>query len=109
MVNFFQDSAYEDWQVMKTFRDTDVTKDGEDRKKPQFDRYRHTLLCSELKHLYTGVTRTRHVLLFIEQDDRQAQHAFQLWKDMDLVTFGLLEPVSQEAIEHLISRAGESK
>ena len=30
-------------------------------KRPRFDRLRHTLLCSELKHLYTAMTRTKHV------------------------------------------------
>jgi len=106
LVNFFRDSTYHDWQVMKSFVEEDK---GEPRKRPQFDRYRHTLLCSELKHLYVGVTRTRHVLLFIEQDPAQGQHTFEFWRKQGLVTFGLMEQETQDALDQLMDRAGEHK
>eukprot|EP00929_Paragymnodinium_shiwhaense_P085414 TRINITY_DN4581_c0_g1_i1.p1 TRINITY_DN4581_c0_g1~~TRINITY_DN4581_c0_g1_i1.p1 ORF type:complete len:2414 (+),score=560.66 TRINITY_DN4581_c0_g1_i1:50-7291(+) len=110
MVNFFKDSPYKDWQVMKSFQTTSGQNGDEQKKKrPQFERHRHALLCSELKHLYTGVTRTKHVLLFIEEDYEQAKHAFYFWLDMDLVNEGLLKEENDVALRQLAERAGASQ
>eukprot|EP00930_Biecheleria_cincta_P034765 TRINITY_DN23982_c0_g1_i1.p1 TRINITY_DN23982_c0_g1~~TRINITY_DN23982_c0_g1_i1.p1 ORF type:complete len:2410 (-),score=451.28 TRINITY_DN23982_c0_g1_i1:125-6652(-) len=115
MVNFFQDSIYKEWQVMRNFQVEDLlgSKTEQEielrKKRPHFERYRHTLLCSELKHLYTAMTRTKNVLLIIEQDSEQAQHIFGLWNAMGLVSFGLLAEENMEAISQLLQRAGSSK
>ena len=58
----------------------------------------------ELKDLYTGVTRTRHVLVFIVQNMEQRTHAFQIGRNVGVVTFWLVECDSESAIEHHISR-----
>jgi len=108
MVNFFADSAYKDWQVMNSFRPPKEGK-AETQSRVHFERHRHTLLCSELKHLYTGVTRTMQVLLFVEQDPEKAKHAFEMWREMDLVTDGLFTDDGKAAIEKLMKNAGDSK
>ncbi|CAE6946718.1 TRANK1 [Symbiodinium natans] len=110
LVNFFTDSLYKEWRTMEVFRAELLEEDSGQHKRPQFERIRHALLCSELKHLYTAITRTKHVLLFIEQDSTQADHVFNLWRDLDLVSKkGLLDPENAEARAQIYQHAGENR
>lgn len=111
LVNFFRDSNYKEWQTVKIFLQELLNEDSKDSesKRPRFDRLRHTLLCSELKHLYTAMTRTKHVLLIIEEDKEQADHMFELWKKMDLVNFGLMQEENAEARRLIHEHAGKNR
>ncbi|CAJ1354122.1 unnamed protein product [Effrenium voratum] len=113
LVNFFKDSLYKEWQTMKIFAQELMEEPLKEAKaakgkRPHFERMRHTLLCSELKHLYTAMTRTKHVLLIIEEDMEQAKHV-ELWKVMGLVNFGLMEEENAEARRQIHEHAGKNR
>lgn len=111
LVNFFKDSLYKEWQTVKIFLQELINEDSKeaDSKRPRFDRLRHTLLCSELKHLYTAITRTKHVLLIIEEDMEQAAPMFELWAKMDLVNFGLMQEENSKARRLIHEHAGKNR
>ncbi|CAE7306796.1 TRANK1, partial [Symbiodinium sp. CCMP2592] len=114
LVNFFTDSMYEEWQTMKIFLPDLLEGQSKDaaahRKRPQFENFRHALLCSELKHLYTAVTRTKHVLLFFEEDSAKASHVFKMWEDLGLVSSsGLMDESNEKARAQIHQHAGENR
>eukprot|EP00439_Symbiodinium_sp_Y106_P021745 s118_g2.t1 len=114
LVNFFTDSMYEEWQTMKIFLPDLLEGQPKDaaahRKRPQFENFRHTLLCSELKHLYTAITRTKHVLLFFEEDSAKASHVFKMWEDLGLVSCsGLMDESNEKARAQIHQHAGENR
>ena len=51
-------------------------------------------MCSELKALYVLITRTKHCVLFYEDDHKTARPVLDLWQAEEVVQMLPLEEVS---------------
>ena len=49
------------------------------------DLYNYSLLCTELKQLYTASTRPRNNLIIFDQDIKKREVISQYWKSLNLV------------------------
>ena len=47
---------------------------------PTFDREKHNPLCSELKNLYTAITRARKTLVFFDEDHVLREPMMRCWQ-----------------------------
>lgn len=52
---------------------------------PSFDDAKHSMLCSELKHLYVAVSRTKQRLWIYENVEELSNPIFDYWKKKCLV------------------------
>lgn len=55
----------------------------------QFEHSKHTLLCEELKHLYTAITRCRKSLVFFDSDKEKSAPFFNHLKSRGLADSSL--------------------
>ncbi|KAH3744837.1 tRNA-splicing endonuclease positive effector [Pelomyxa schiedti] len=53
---------------------------------PKFDVKKHHVLCSELKHLYTAVTRTRKLLIMVDEDQQKHEPLLSFWKTKEFIS-----------------------
>ncbi|KAK3222752.1 hypothetical protein Dsin_009777 [Dipteronia sinensis] len=87
LYNFFSSSTLKDkWRVIYEYmKEQDLLDSNSPRCFPSFDEAKHSILCSELKQLYVGITRTRQRLWIWENMEELSKPMFDLWKKKSLV------------------------
>ena len=98
--NFFKDSrADTEWRLVLSFlvegNETEQRILDEERKKSrdcggmlrilEFNEYAHQILCEELKHLYTAITRARVRVIIYDEDVRKRSPMFYYLQRRELV------------------------
>nr|XP_043619888.1 uncharacterized protein LOC122591703 [Erigeron canadensis] len=66
---------------------------------PTFSESRHNVLCSELKHLYVAITRTRQRLWICENKEELSKPMFDYWKRKGLVQIRKLDSSVAQAMQ----------
>ncbi|KAK3222796.1 hypothetical protein Dsin_009821 [Dipteronia sinensis] len=91
-------------------KEQDLLDSNSPRSFPSFDEAKHSILCSELKHLYVSITRTRQRLWIWENMEELSKPMFDLWKTKSLVK--LYRPCNLQAAQRTggrrASRAGDT-
>ncbi|XP_075098120.1 uncharacterized protein LOC107772650 [Nicotiana tabacum] len=83
LYNFFSSSPLgNQWRVVYEFMNNQSLAD---LSFPSFSDTRHNVLCSELKHLYVAITRTRQRLWICESADEFSRPMFDYWQRLCLV------------------------
>ncbi|MCO5580609.1 hypothetical protein L7F22_034479 [Adiantum nelumboides] len=94
LYNFFTGSSLQrSWKVIYEYMYENKLLTPEEpstRSHPAFDMTRHSLLCSELKHLYVAVTRARQ-RLWIYEEDEVCRPMIDYWISQDLLETKLLD------------------
>lgn len=73
---------------------------------PPFDAYKHNLLCSELKQLYVGITRTRQRLWICESVNDFSRPMFDYWTKVGVVQVRHLDESLAQAMR-VVSSAND--
>ncbi|XP_052085613.1 uncharacterized protein LOC127723124 [Mytilus californianus] len=97
LYNIFTDSeATKEWRVVLSFLEKLVQKDSQNETKPTlqisadlrslpFNPKQHKVLNSELKQLYTAITRARQNVWIFDEDKEQRRPIFEYFKALNLV------------------------
>lgn len=88
LYNFFHDSpAEQKWRVV-----LGAVRGGEeagaiagDEPPPKFEEVKHNILSSELKHLYTAVTRVRKTLVIFDASEKNRYGLKRFWESRQLI------------------------
>ncbi|XP_048238473.1 TPR and ankyrin repeat-containing protein 1-like [Haliotis rufescens] len=87
LYNFFKDSQVtKEWRVVTSFQNSlGLYSTGNDLRALEFDTLKHKLLNSELKYLYTALTRARCNLWIYDEDTDKRAPMFEYFKARKLV------------------------
>ncbi|KAK0573500.1 hypothetical protein LWI29_008983 [Acer saccharum] len=101
LYNFFSSSTLKDkWRVIYEYmKEQDLLDSNSPRFFPSFDEAKHSILCSELKQLYVGITRTRQRLWIWENMEELSKPMFDLWKKKSLVQVRQLDDSLAQAMQ----------
>ncbi|KAK0573666.1 hypothetical protein LWI29_011732 [Acer saccharum] len=101
LYNFFSSSTLKDkWRVIYEYmKEQDLLDSNSPRFFPSFNEAKHSILCSELKQLYVGITRTRQRLWIWENMDELSKPMFDLWKKKSLVQVRQLNDSLAQAMQ----------
>ncbi|KAK2635965.1 hypothetical protein Ddye_030757 [Dipteronia dyeriana] len=101
LYNFFSSSTLKDkWRVIYEYmKEQDLLASNSPRFFPSFDEAKHSILCSELKQLYVGITRTRQRLWIWENMEELSKPMFDLWKKKSLVQVRQLDDSLAQAMQ----------
>ncbi|TXG56681.1 hypothetical protein EZV62_017994 [Acer yangbiense] len=101
LYNFFGSSTLKNkWRVIYEYmKEQDLLDSNSPRCFPSFDEAKHSILCSELKQLYVGITRTRQRLWIWENMEEFSKPMFDLWKKMSLVQVRKLDDSLAQAMQ----------
>ncbi|KAI5075691.1 hypothetical protein GOP47_0009767 [Adiantum capillus-veneris] len=95
MYNFFTGSSLQsNWRVIYDYmykNNLMTAHDPTKRSYPEFDVHKHSLLCSELKHIYVAVTRAKQRLWIYEESDNFFQPIIDYWMCQELLETKLLD------------------
>ncbi|CAG9327065.1 unnamed protein product [Blepharisma stoltei] len=82
LYNFFNDSQAQEneWARLSKFIDSDINEIKKAR-----EGMKSSLLCSELKHLYVGITRARKNLIIFDNDDTCRKSLQKCWMANQLI------------------------
>ncbi|KAH7446733.1 hypothetical protein KP509_01G071000 [Ceratopteris richardii] len=82
LYNFFTDSPAESkyWCLISPHYQ------GQEGKTPSVQLEKHSILCSELKHLYTAITRARKQLWIFDSDVEMRKPMLEYWRSLHLIT-----------------------
>lgn len=58
--------------------------EGDDLRPLRFDPVRHVILCEELKHLYTAITRAKNNVIIFDSNAKKRAPFFQYLKALKL-------------------------
>ncbi|KAK9842411.1 hypothetical protein WJX84_005751 [Apatococcus fuscideae] len=93
LLDFFADSpANTEWRVLLTYLEemvpqgaTEVDMEAEADLRPlRFDPLRHGMLCEELKHLYTAITRAKNNVIIFDSNPKKRAPFFQYLQRLNL-------------------------
>ncbi|KAK9827525.1 hypothetical protein WJX74_008224 [Apatococcus lobatus] len=91
LLDFFADSpANAEWRVLLHYLEEQVpehasTAEGNEDLRPlRFDPVRHVILCEELKHLYTAITRAKNNVIIFDSNAKKRAPFFQYLKALGL-------------------------
>ena len=101
LYNFFGTSTLKiKWRVIYEYmKEQDLLDSNSPRFFPSFDEAKHSILCSELKQLYVGITRTRQRLWIWENMEELSKPMFDLWKKKSLVQVRQLDDSLAQAMQ----------
>ncbi|WJX52814.1 hypothetical protein P8452_38884 [Trifolium repens] len=102
LYNFFATSPLQNrWRVIydEYMNEQDMLEPTESKSFPSFNDSKHNILCSELKHLYVAVTRTRQRLWICENTEEYCRPMFDYWKRKCLVQFKELDDSLAQAMK----------
>ncbi|TXG56710.1 hypothetical protein EZV62_018023 [Acer yangbiense] len=101
LYNFFSSSTLKDkWRVIYEYmKEQDLLDSNSPRFFPSFDEAKHSILCSELKQLYVGITRTSQRLWIWENMEELSKPMFDLWKKKSLVQVRQLDDSLAQAMQ----------
>ncbi|KAI9169144.1 hypothetical protein LWI28_007641 [Acer negundo] len=101
LYNFFSSSTLKNkWRVLYEYmKEQDLLDSNSPRFFPSFDEAKHSILCSELKQLYVGITRTRQRLWIWENIEELSKPMFDLWKKKSLVQVRQLDESLAQAMQ----------
>ncbi|KAI9170204.1 hypothetical protein LWI28_024307 [Acer negundo] len=101
LYNFFGSSTLKNkWRVIYEYmKEQDLLDSNSPRCFPSFDEAKHSILCSELKQLYVGITRTRQRLWIWENMEEFSKPMFDLWKKKSLVQVRQLDDSLAQAMQ----------
>ncbi|XP_030958959.1 uncharacterized protein LOC115980900 [Quercus lobata] len=87
LYNFFGSSPSKNqWRVIyKYMIENDLLDSTSTTSFPSFIWGKHNMLCSELKHLYVAITRTRQKLWIFENVEELSEPMFVYWKKLGFV------------------------
>ncbi|MCO5576944.1 hypothetical protein L7F22_030765 [Adiantum nelumboides] len=95
LYNFFTGSSLQNnWKVIYEYMHANnlmTSKELSKRSHPTFDTKKHSLLCSELKHMYVAVTRSRQRLWIYEENDQVSRPIIDYWMSQYLIETKLLD------------------
>nr|XP_043619835.1 TPR and ankyrin repeat-containing protein 1-like [Erigeron canadensis] len=100
LYNFFGTSPLKDqWRVIYGYmKECDWLDENLPQSFPTFSEARHSVLCSELKHLYVAITRTRQRLWVYENKEELSKPIFDYWKRRRLVQIRKLDDSVAQAM-----------
>jgi hypothetical protein len=102
LYNFFGTSPLQNrWRVIydEYMNEQDMLEPTESKSFPSFNDSKHNILCSELKHLYVAITRTRQRLWICENTEEYCRPMFDYWKRKCLVQFKELDDSLAQAMK----------
>ncbi|KAM7274394.1 hypothetical protein ACFE04_029058 [Oxalis oulophora] len=98
LYNFFGSSPLKNkWRVIYTYMKEQGLVDQ--LKEQTFQEDKHNMLCSELKQLYVGITRTCQRLWICENNDVISKPMFDYWKTKSLVQVRQLDDSLAKAMQ----------
>ncbi|GLJ34036.1 hypothetical protein SUGI_0684510 [Cryptomeria japonica] len=88
LYNFFSSSPLgTKWRVIYDFMNQKGLDSCEQNQYPKFDSIKHNLLCSEVKHLYVAITRSKERLWIYEENPKYAKPMLDYWKQKDIIQY----------------------
>ena len=99
LIHRFFSRSPQKWRLIYEYMDHCGMLDDQQRKSaeykyPTFNPQDHGLMCSELKALYVLITRTKHCVLFYEDNHDTACPVLDLWQAEEVVRMLPLQEVS---------------
>ncbi|XP_057845589.2 uncharacterized protein LOC131055004 isoform X1 [Cryptomeria japonica] len=109
LYNFFSGSPLGmKWRVIYDFMNQKGFNSCEQNQYPKFDNIKHNLLCSEVKHLYVAITRSRQRLWIYDENPQYAKPMLDYWKQMGIIRFTCLDKSMVESM-HVVSSCDDWK
>ncbi|XP_056164570.1 uncharacterized protein LOC115681834 [Syzygium oleosum] len=101
LYNFFGTSPLKSqWRVIYGYMKEQALLDNSSKwSSPSFDDGKHNMLCSEMKHLYVAITRTRQRLWICENALEFSKPMFDYWKKKCLIQVKLVDQALAEAMQ----------
>ncbi|GLJ34015.1 hypothetical protein SUGI_0684140 [Cryptomeria japonica] len=109
LYNFFSSSPLGmKWRVIYDFMEQKGFNSCEQCQYPKFDNIKHNLLCSEVKHLYVAITRSKQRLWIYDENAQYTKPMLDYWKRMGIVRFRCLDKSMVESM-HVVSSCDDWK
>ncbi|GLJ34038.1 hypothetical protein SUGI_0684590 [Cryptomeria japonica] len=104
LYNFFSSSPLGmKWRVIYDFMNQKGFDSFEQNQYPTFDGIKHNLLCSEVKHLYVAITRSKQRLWIYEETPQYAKPMLDFWKQKSIIQFRCFDRSMLESMHNVSS------